>query len=90
MKDEEEQNRDSLASTSQSFIVKVWVEERAEKGSRGIWHGHITHALTGERHYMKSLDEISDIIASHLLAMGVIPDLRWQFRRWLKRLKRQH
>ena len=89
MKDENEQIMDPLESTTQSFIVKVWVEEPAEKGSRGVWHGHITHALSGKRRYMKNLDEISDFIVPHLLVMGVKPALRWQIRGWLKRLRRQ-
>lgn len=25
-----------------SFIVKVWVEDRAEDADRGIWRGYIT------------------------------------------------
>ena len=27
-------------SEAQSFIVRVWVEERAEGGGQGIWRGH--------------------------------------------------
>jgi hypothetical protein len=75
----------SLESTSQSFIVKVWVEESAEKGGQGVWHGHITHVPSGKRHYMKNLDAIRDFIAPHLEAMGVDLGKRWRMRRWLKR-----
>jgi hypothetical protein len=33
---------DTLESTTQSFIVKVWVEEIAEETGQGVWHGHIS------------------------------------------------
>jgi hypothetical protein len=80
---------ESLESTSQSFIVKVWVEDAAARGGRGVWHGHITHVPSGKRHYMKNLDEIQDFIAPHLEDLGVNLGLRWRIRRWLKRLTRQ-
>lgn len=79
----------SLESTSQSFIVKVWVEESAEKGGQGVWHGHITHVPSGKRHYVKNLDEIRDFIAPHLEEMGMQLGMRWQMRRWLKRLTKR-
>jgi hypothetical protein len=75
-----------LESTSQSFIVKVWVEDSAEAGGHGVWHGHITHVPSGKRHYMKNLDEISDFIAPHLEEMGVKLGVRWRVRRWFKRV----
>ena len=80
---------DEIESEAQSFIVRVWVEERAEGASRGVWRGHITHVPSGERRYLKSLSEIGDFIASYLETMGVEPGIRWRMRRWLKRLRGQ-
>ena len=77
---------DTLESTTQSFVVKVWVEESAEKTSQGVWHGHITHVPSGEQRYLKNLDEIGDFIAPHLEEMGVKLGMGWRIRRWLKRL----
>jgi hypothetical protein len=77
---------DSLEPDAQSFIVKVWVEDSAGKTGRGVWHGHITHVPSHERHYLKDLGEIEDFIAPHLEAMGVKLGLRWQLRRWLEQL----
>ena len=77
---------ESLESTSQSFIVKVWVEDAVEKGGRGVWHGHITHVPSGQRHYLKNLDEIQDFIAPHLEEMGVRLDTSWRVVHWFKRL----
>ncbi len=73
-------------SNSQSFIVKVWVEDSAVEGSQGVWHGHITHVPSHERRYLKNLGEIEDFIAPHLEAMGVKLGVRWRLRRWLEQL----
>jgi hypothetical protein len=78
-----------LEPDSQSFIVKVWVEERAGKAGRGVWHGHITQVSSHERRYLKDLYEIPDFIAPHLEAMSVKLVTRWRLRRWLKRLMRR-
>ncbi len=70
---------------AQSFIVKVWVEDKADEGGRGVWHGHVTHVPSHERRYLKNLGEIEDFIAPHLEAMGVKLGVSWRVRRWLKR-----
>jgi hypothetical protein len=72
---------DEIESESQSFIVKVWVEERAVGESRGVWRGHITHVSSGKRRYLKNLGEIGDVIAPYLEAMGVQLGMRWRRRR---------
>jgi hypothetical protein len=46
-----------LESDTQSFIVKVWVEERAAGAYQGLWRGHITHVSSSRRRYLKNLDE---------------------------------
>ncbi len=77
---------DLSESNSQSFIVKVWVEDSAEETGKAVWHGHITHVTGGQRRYLKNLREIEDFIAPHLEAMGVRLGTRWRVRRWLNRL----
>ncbi len=77
---------DETESEAQSFIVRVWVEERAEEAGRGVWRGHITHVPSSERRYLKNLDEIGDFIAPYLESMGMKPGMRWRLRRWLNRL----
>ena len=78
-----------LEPDAQSFIVKVWVEDNAEAGGHGVWHGHITHVPSHERRYLKNLGEIEDFIAPHLEEMGVKLGIRWRVRRWMKRLTGQ-
>lgn len=77
---------DTLESTSQSFIIKVWIEDSAEKGDNGVWHGHITHVTSGKRHYMKNLKEIQDFIAPYLEEMGVQSGIRLRIRSWFTHL----
>ena len=79
---------DELEPTSQSFIIKVWVEEPASAGSPGIWRGHITYVPSGERRYLRNLDDILDFISPHLEDMGVKPGIRWRVRCWFKRVKK--
>ena len=73
-----------------SFIVRVWVEETIGEAGRGVWRGHITHVPSGDRNYVKDLDEITAFISSYLERMGVRPGPRIPFRRWLKILSRLH
>ncbi len=77
---------DEIESEAQSFIVRVWVEERAEAAGRVVWRGYITHVPSSRRRYLKDLDEIGDFIASYLEEMGVKLGTRWRMRRWLKAL----
>ena len=71
---------------AQSFIIKVWVEDRAIQGTKGVWRGRITHVPSYKRRYLNDLGEIEDFIAPYLEAMGVKPNARWRLRRWLRRL----
>jgi len=68
---------------AQSFIVKVWVEERATRDSRGVWRGRITHVPSYKRRYLNNLGGIEDFIAPYLEAMGVKLDKPWRLGRWL-------
>ena len=44
----------------QSFIVKIWFEEITGEHGKSSWRGHITHVTSGDRCYVKSLDEITN------------------------------
>jgi hypothetical protein len=76
---------DSFEATTHPFIVKIWLEETAEEAGQATWRGHITHVPSGERRYLKSLDEIAAFVAPYLEEMGVGLDTGGRIRRWLKR-----
>ena len=80
---------DDLEAISQSFIIKVWIEERSEADSRAVWRGHIIYVPTGEKRYLKDLDEILDFIAPHLEDMGVKLGVAWRVRHWFKCVRRR-
>jgi hypothetical protein len=56
---------------TQSFIVKIWLEETVEEAGRATWRGHITHVPSNERRYLQDLDEIEAFITPYLKKMGV-------------------
>jgi hypothetical protein len=73
---------------TQSFIVKIWLEEPAGKGGPAVWRGHITHVPSGERQYLEDLDKIKGFMLPYLQAMGV-RQVRWpKARHWLKQCRR--
>ncbi len=53
-----------------SFVVRIWVEEVETEAHRRDWHGHITDVRSGERRYIKRLDEIPEFIRSLLPMLG--------------------
>jgi hypothetical protein len=53
----------------QSYIVKIWIEETICERGKGAWRGYITHVSSGERHYVKSIDEITNFFQQHLALM---------------------
>ena len=67
------------------FIIKIWLEEAAIKGSRAIWRGHITHVPSGERRYLKKLDDIIDFIIPYMEQMGIKIALCVRLKQWFKR-----
>jgi len=77
---------DEIEPITQSFIVRVWVEDRTEEGGKGTWRGQITHVSSNKHRYLTNLDEIADFISPYLEEMGVKPGMRWWMRCWLKRL----
>jgi hypothetical protein len=73
---------------SQSFIVKIWIEETLQEAGKTRWRGHVTHVPSGKRRYFEDLREISTIIRPYLAAMGVRQDWRHDLARWWRKLVR--
>jgi hypothetical protein len=75
-------------SSTHSFIVKIWLEERTDESDPLIWRGHITHVPSGRRRYLRNLDEITGFVALFLQDMGVQLGKFWRARQWLMHLGR--
>lgn len=71
---------------SQSFIIKVWIEEKASASSQDVWRGHIVAVSNGEKRYLQDLDEIAGFITPYLREMGVRLGVSWRIRRWLRHM----
>ncbi len=68
--DEPELNR-------QSFVVTIWLEETAEEAGTATWRGHVTHVPSGERRYLKRLEDIVEFVRPYLARMGIKPAPPW-------------
>lgn len=82
-------NTDEFEATTHPFIVKIWLEETAEEAGQAVWRGHITHVPSGERRYLKELDDITAFVAPYLEGMGVRLETCWRVRQWLRRWKQR-
>lgn len=72
-----------------AFVVRIWLEETREEAGKAIWRGHVTHVLSGERRYLKDLDDILAFIVPYLDQMGVEMGVRWRMKQWLGRRRRR-
>jgi hypothetical protein len=73
---------------TQVFIVRVWLERREMEGAKVEWRGVIEHVPSGERRYLRDLEDILAFIVPYLGGVGVKFDLCWRMRQWLRRWKR--
>jgi hypothetical protein len=80
---DDEVRQDPHEHQTQSFIVKLWLEETANQRQRPAWRGRITHVPGGERRYLQDLREIARFIAPYLERMGVRHRLWERFLRWI-------
>lgn len=74
-----------LNENTDVFIFRIWLEPREIEGAAPQWRGMIEHVTSGERRYVKSLDEATEFITGFLQRMGVKIGVRARLRRWFKR-----
>jgi hypothetical protein len=72
-------------AVTQSFVLRIWLEELKEEAGQTLWRGHITDIATGERQYVKDIDGIVAFLVPRLELMGVTVGLRWRFQSWMGR-----
>lgn len=82
------ENRDGsvLQPSTQSFIVKIWIEEQVDD-SGSSWRGRITHVPSGEKRYVRKISEVALFIASYLRAMNVPIGIGWSLRHWIHKFR---
>jgi hypothetical protein len=78
---------DLLEVSTQSFIIKIWIEETAAEAGRVVWRGHITHAASGQRRYFENLDDILPFLHPYLREMGIDYEAERPFKAWWQRWK---
>ena len=64
--------RDLPDASTQSFIVKIWLEELAGANGPAVWRGHITHVPSGARRHIQDLEAIARFMAPYLVALGIV------------------
>jgi hypothetical protein len=78
---------EQLDVNTHSFIVKIWIEEAVDEAGGAGWRGHVTHVQSGQRRYVRSLDEIVAFIGPYLESLGAQLDPYQKIRLWLRRWK---
>ena len=49
-----------------SFIVKLCLDDAEHRSGKAGWHGHITHVPSGERRYLRQLQDIVVFIKAYV------------------------
>ena len=63
----------SFEENTHAFVVRVWLEPRELEGAAPEWRGVIEHVPSGERRYLRDLDEIQVFIVHFLDKIEVKP-----------------
>lgn len=50
----------------EAFVLRFWQDEAAAEGRDGLWRGSMTHAMSGKRRYVQSMDDIAEFISGYL------------------------
>ena len=76
----------SFEDNTHAFVVRLWLEPREIEDAQPEWRGVIEHVPSGERRYLRDLDDIALFISSYAPgAVGKFQHSR-SFHQWLKRL----
>jgi hypothetical protein len=73
---------DLIEFNTHSFVVKIWREDPAGDPAEARWRGHITHVPSGDRRYLKSLNEVVAFMVPYLVSMGVRVDALGKVLSW--------
>lgn len=59
--------------TTQTFLMRVWLEPREIQSAAPVWRGMIECMHDNERFYFQSLSQLGVFIGAHLEQMGANP-----------------
>ena len=76
---------DLFEFSTQSFLIKIWVEETAAEAGETLWRGHITHVHSGERQYFQDLEDMMNFMQPYMVEMGITTGHKRPFQRWFHR-----
>jgi hypothetical protein len=77
----------SFEDTTHAFVVRFWLEPRELEGAAPEWRGVIEHVPSGERRYLKELNEAEIFISTCLRGMCPEQTKNKRPRGWLEFLK---
>ena len=80
-------NLNLYEDSTHSFVIKIWLEQAVEETDKAVLRGHVTHVMSGKKHYVKNLDEITEFIFIYFKDLGVKISPFCKIKLWLKRLK---
>ena len=71
------------------FILRIWIEPREIENAPLQLRGEIEHIASGEKQYLKQLDEVSNLVAPYLNIdlREVKRDTRSRMKEWFRRWK---
>ena len=65
------------ATTSHSFLIRLWIEGVGDDAHSIRWRGHVTHLIDEERQYVETFEQITRFLQSYLgLTSGGEPTRR--------------
>ncbi len=64
--------------TTQTFLMRVWLEPREIESAAPVWRGMIECMHDNERCYFQSLSQLGVFIGAHLEQMGASPKELYQ------------
>lgn len=73
---------------TQSFILRVWVEEPARPGRAATWRGHVTDVQSREYRAVDSFADVHRFLVARLSEVGIRPRMLDRIRLVLVRERR--
>lgn len=77
----------SFEDNTHAFVIRVWLEPREIEDAQPEWRGVIEHIPTGERRYLRNLNDLTSFITSYLERMGVKVSVLRHASDWVKVLR---